>query len=268
MERHADYLLCFDSDGTIMDTMTVKHRRAFAPAFIEEFGISHHAQEITDHWLKENLYTKTRGMNRFQGLDEILRFSEGLGYSFPGREEFSSWVNSTPTFSMDLLQIEMESHPENLVFAKAYSWSKKVNALIALLPPSHPFDGVKEVLRQLRGCDLLGVSSANAKAVKEEWEKEGIYSLFMGVMTQEDGTKSEIIAKALTLGYDPSRVVMVGDALGDYQAAKKNRVSFYPIFPKKEAESWRRFIDEVYVPLTKGEYEETPYVNAFLEALQ
>lgn len=30
-----NYLICFDSDGTVMDTMTVKHNQCLCPALIE-----------------------------------------------------------------------------------------------------------------------------------------------------------------------------------------------------------------------------------------
>ena len=34
-----DYLLCVDSDGCAIDGMTIKHKKCFGPAFIEEFGL-------------------------------------------------------------------------------------------------------------------------------------------------------------------------------------------------------------------------------------
>lgn len=33
MKKTHPFLLCFDSDGTVMDTMGVKHERCFGPAF-------------------------------------------------------------------------------------------------------------------------------------------------------------------------------------------------------------------------------------------
>ena len=37
---------------------------------------------------------------------------------------------------------------------------------------------------------------------------------------------------------------MVGDALGDWNAARANGVLFYPIDPGCEDESWQRFFEE------------------------
>lgn len=43
------------------------------------------------------------------------------------------------------------------------------------------------------------------------------------------------------MGYADDHVVMVGDAVGDKDAAEKNGVFFYPILVGSEAESWREF---------------------------
>ena len=51
---------------------------------------------------------------------------------------------------------------------------------------------------------------------------------------------------------------MVGDAPGDYQAAKANNVLFYPVDPGHEEESWQRFFEEAlprfFAETYAGEY--------------
>jgi superfamily I DNA/RNA helicase len=37
---------------------------------------------------------------------------------------------------------------------------------------------------------------------------------------------------------------MIGDAPGDFKAAKSNHALFYPIVPGREEESWQRFYEE------------------------
>ena len=44
--------------------------------------------------------------------------------------------------------------------------------------------------------------------------------------------------------YAPNHVLMVGDAPGDYKAAKANNTLFYPINPGAEEASWKRLYDE------------------------
>ena len=47
---------------------------------------------------------------------------------------------------------------------------------------------------------------------------------------------------------------MVGDAPGDYQAAKANGVLFYPIDPGFEDVSWQRFFEEALPRFFAGTY--------------
>ena len=47
---------------------------------------------------------------------------------------------------------------------------------------------------------------------------------------------------------------MIGDAPGDFKAAKANGVLFYPINPGNEDNSWQRFYEESYDKFLNGEY--------------
>ena len=47
---------------------------------------------------------------------------------------------------------------------------------------------------------------------------------------------------------------MVGDALGDMQAAKDTGVLFYPILPGQEEESWKVFSEEILPDFLAGRY--------------
>jgi len=68
-----DYLICVDSDGCAMDTMDIKHFRCFGPCMVEEWGLDKWRQPILDMWNEINLYTVTRGINRFKGLVDSLQ---------------------------------------------------------------------------------------------------------------------------------------------------------------------------------------------------
>ena len=60
----------------------------------------------------------------------------------------------------------------------------------------------------------------------------------------------------MKFGYDPDKVVMVGDAPGDSDAAKKNGVHYYPILVNHEKESWDEAIAVAFGKLQAGEYAE------------
>lgn len=256
-KKEQDYLICIDSDGTIMDTMTSKHVNSFGPKFIEVFNINEHKEEILNHWLDVNLYKKTRGINRFEGLEEILSFSKTLNYDFPGFEEFSKWVKETKSLSNASLQEEIDKHKDNYCLNKAMEWSLRVNESIASLPPSVAFLGVKEILNYLdEYTDLVGVSSANRTAVTEEWTRLDLIKYFKFLGCQDSGTKAKIIKDALNNGYNKDKVLMIGDALGDYNAAKENGVKFFPITPKKEVESWEKLKNEGFNKFLNNEFDD------------
>ena len=64
------------------------------------------------------------------------------------------------------------------------------------------------------------------------------------------------IAEMLKFGYDVNKVVMVGDAPGDCDAAEKNGVWYYPILVNHEKESWDEAIAVAFGKLQSGEYAE------------
>ncbi len=66
------FLIGIDSDGCVFDTMEVKHKECFAPNVVKYFGlagVSKFAREACDF---VNLYSKSRGINRFPALIEEL----------------------------------------------------------------------------------------------------------------------------------------------------------------------------------------------------
>ena len=72
-EKQSEYLICIDSDGCAMDTMEVKHRECFGPQWIYTYGLEAHFDECMKIWLDINLYSITRGINRFKGLALALK---------------------------------------------------------------------------------------------------------------------------------------------------------------------------------------------------
>ena len=67
-ERKHDYLVCVDSDGCVMDTMNCKHFHCFGPCMVAEWGLEEWQDEILARWNVINLFSMTRGINRFKGL--------------------------------------------------------------------------------------------------------------------------------------------------------------------------------------------------------
>ena len=251
------YLLCMDSDGTVMDTMTIKHERCFGPCYLEVFNITKGKEDILREWLDDNLYRKTRGINRFQGLDRIIEYSKKYGYSFLGYEEFHNWVITTKEFSVPSLTEYRKTAKELTTIDLALLWSKRVNEEINKLPESQAFKFVIESIKKAsKHCDLVGVSSANLQAVEAEWINMGVMPYVKFLACQDKGNKSLIIKQSLENGYEKSKTIMLGDAPGDYKAAVDNDVYFYPIIPQHENESWERFYNEVIDIIVEGKFDD------------
>lgn len=238
--RRKKYLLCVDSDGCAMDTMTVKHVRCFGPCFADEWNLQGVERDVwLARWNEINLYERSRGINRFKGFAQILT------EMFPQNADikaFCKWTETAEELSESALnaQISVDGNP---VFARALNWSRAVNQAISKLSLQEkmPFDGVREALCELSGnFDIAIVSSANYQAVVDEWRQSGLLRYVGAVATQQDGSKAHCIARLINKGYSPDCVVMVGDAVGDCRAAESNGVSFYPILVNREAESWQR----------------------------
>lgn len=256
-EKRSDILVCMDSDGTVMDTMTVKHVNCFGPAFLDVFQIADHRDEILEEWNRTNLYSKKRGINRFQGLDEILRYVRRFGYEFAGCDRFSSWVKTTSEFSVDSLKREIALQSDTACLMMAVRWSDEVNRRIRALPPAEIFPEAAQTVKEFADrVDFIGVSSANKEAVYEEWKASGIFDDCRWVACQDVGKKNVIIASALAQGYRKENTVMLGDALGDIAAAAQNGVRFFPIVPGKERASWETFRKEGILRLIEGTFDQ------------
>ena len=261
-ERKHDYLVCVDSDGCVMDTMNCKHFHCFGPCMVAQWGLEEWKDEILDRWNVINLFSMTRGINRFKGLAMALGEVNAKYTKITGIEVLQHWADTAPALSNDgVAKAASEAtDPEaRLVLEKALSWSKAVNAAIVELPEEMkvPYEGAKEGLAAAHEfADVAMVSSANRDAVEEEWGKFGLLGHTDIVLAQDVGSKAACIAAMLKFGYDPNKVVMIGDAPGDCDAAENNGVHYYPILVGHEKESWDEAIAEAFVKLQSGSYAE------------
>jgi phosphoglycolate phosphatase-like HAD superfamily hydrolase len=55
-------------------------------------------------------------------------------------------------------------------------------------------------------------------------------------------------------GYQTENTLMVGDAVGDWNAAETNGVLFFPILVGQEEQSWQRLQTEALPHLLNGTY--------------
>lgn len=252
-----EYLICIDSDGCAMDTMNIKHIECFGPWMVRTWGLETWQEEILERWNEINLYSMTRGINRFKALALVLAEIDERMARIEGVNEFAEWAQNAPELSNEALETEIKKS-KSPVFKEALAWSEAVNEAIAALPneKKQPFEGVTEGLKAAHEfADVAIVSSANEEAVREEWQRCGLMEYVDILLCQNAGSKASCIAELKKRGYDEKHILMVGDAPGDKAAAEKNHVFYYPILARREAESWRELVDTGFEKLKNGTYE-------------
>lgn len=254
--KQSEYMVCIDSDGCAMDTMDVKHRECFGPQWIYTYGLEDRYDECMKLWLDINLYSITRGINRFKGLAMALVEMEKRGCHFEGLEEFVAWTNEAKELSNPALMTLTQKSGSECV-EKALLWSVRTNRAINNLPAEDkPFDNVKAAMDEMcKSADLAAVSSANGEAVEAEWTKHQLKEDCRVLLCQEAGSKAYCISEMMKKGYDTDKILMVGDAPGDRDAAVNNGVKYYPILVGKEGFSWERLLKEAFPKFLDGSFD-------------
>ena len=226
-----NYAFCVDSDGCVMDTMTPKHRFCFGPEAIKMWNLLTWEKEAEKRWEEINLWQKTRGINRFQGICRFLyEFRDKISEAdeLPRLEH---WLQTTGEYSERALAEEVKKTGSKLL-QQVLDWSDKVNESINQIPKAKTrvFTGAKDIISRIcKETDIYIISSANREAVCREWEEASVLNYVTECMTQEKGTKCECLKKVCELGYESSHVLMVGDALGDKESADVAGIPFFPI---------------------------------------
>jgi len=267
LKPNKDFFIGIDSDGCVFDTMEIKQKEAFCPMFIKHFNMQRISKYARETWEFVNLYSKTRGINRFKALLRAFELLQNRSEVIAREMHFldmtplKEWVQNENKLSNSTLQ-SYALEKNNWVINKTLEWSIEVNKVIAeIVFDIPPFPFVKDSLTKMKDkADLMVVSQTPVEALVREWEEHNIKDFVRIIAGQEYGTKSEHIKYAAKGKYDDDNILMIGDAPGDLSAAKSNGVLFYPINPGHEDESWKRFYDESLDKFLngtyKGEYED------------
>lgn len=249
-----DKIIFIDSDGTVIDSMNFKHFNCFGPAMIDIFKLNQYADDLQKEWNRINLFSITRGINRFDGLYQMLAYVNDKYQHIDILADYKAWLDQTEKKSNQYLADYIVKSGK-IGLQKVIDWSNETNARINKFKEEvKPFDAVKTSLAVLaKEFILVVISSANFDAINHEWTKYGLKDYVDEICTQEMGTKSACISKILDK-IKPSDALMIGDALSDLEAAIDNEILFYPIIPKHENESWKDFVAKYKDSFNKGNY--------------
>ncbi|MBX3444653.1 MAG: HAD family hydrolase [Planctomyces sp.] len=241
--------------------MEIKHKECFIPNFIQHMGlqpVSKYARETCEF---VNLYSKDRGANRFpaylKALDLLALRPEvqARGFQPPKLAGVRDWTKRESKMSSGSVKSEAE-RTGDADLARASAWSAAVDATVkAMVHGVPPFPGVKDSLeRMFPRADLIVCSATPTPALQKEWSEHGIDRHVADICGQEVGSKSEILAAAKKFGYEPDKMLMMGDAPGDMKAAIAVGARYFPINPGHEEASWAKFLDEAMERFFSGSY--------------
>ncbi len=253
------FLVGIDSDGCVFDTMELKHKECFIPNTIKYYnlqGVSKYAREAAEF---VNLYSKSRGINRFPALIETLEWLQkrpevaSRGYKIDIPQALVKWIEEETKLGNPALEAKVASDPHEEL-KHALEWSVQVNEDVAgMVRDVPPFPHVRESLEKLKDvADMLVCSATPNEALKAEWAEHDVDKYVVEICGQESGNKKETLSNASK--YDENCTLMIGDAPGDYRAAAANNCLFYPINPGDEENSWKRFHDESIDKFLNGEF--------------
>lgn len=253
-----------------MDTMNYKHELCFGPIAADLWQVNNR-KRFLEIWNKVNLFSNTRGINRFKGLYLTFEIMSKEDSSVLPLDEVKNWTNETSELSNPSLERKIKDC-DSEELKKALLWSQKVNKMIHELSEKgldKPYEGVLETLIEIKKyADIAIVSSANEEAINSEWQKHGLLTHVDYVMGQGKGSKQECIEYLIkNEGYSENNIIMLGDSPGDLVAAKNNNVHFYPIMFDDEKSSWELFRNVELQKFLNNTYEDKKYIDKYNDLL-
>ena len=265
------FFIGIDSDGCVFDSMEIKQKECFAPMFIKHHGLQAVSKYAREAWEFVNLYSKTRGINRFPALVRALGLlrerheAQDRDAKVPSYPALDEWIARETKLGNATLATEVERGNNGLTQVKV--WSDAVNEQIAeIVHGVPPFPLVRDCLSQALGqADLMVISQTPCDALEREWAEHDLARFVQAIAGQEMGTKTEHLQFATTGKYPADNVLMIGDAPGDHNAAKANGVLFYPILPGREEASWERLHSEALGRFFDGTYAGDYEASLFAE---
>lgn len=250
-----------DSDGCVLDSMEAKQRRCFHPVTLSLWHLGPVAEAARDVLAFVNLHSRWRGQHRFiaQALSfDLLRRHPDVrdaGVHVPELTALKRLIASGQSLSNQTLEqaVRDTGDPE---LERCLLWSRAVNdAIERTIRHVPPFPFARETLAIIRlSADVVCISQTPAEALFREWESNNLVEFADAIAGQELGTKRDQLAMATQGRYASDRVLMIGDAVGDLDAARAAGALFYPINPGQETSSWKALQNEAFDRFLSGRF--------------
>src|SRR6476620_11576066 len=165
-----DFFIGIDSDGCIFDSMEIKHKECFTPMFVKHFHLQAVSKYARETWDFVNLYSKTRGANRFPALSRALNLLRkrpqviARNVNVPDTKAVDEWIARETKLGNATLAAEVKGGNNALVQIKV--WSDAVNACIDdIVHGVPPFPLVRESLEKIgKQADSMVISQTPTPA--------------------------------------------------------------------------------------------------------
>ena len=246
-----DYFVGIDSDGTVFNSMELKHKDCFIGSLIRIFDLAPITHEIHIVWNYVNIYSINRGTNRFKALLLTFNYLREIDYiktldiRIPNLKILKKFVNKSVPLSNDsLMEFLLEvSNNEKFELEMVLEWSKEVNRMVkATAINLPPIQGAIEAINIIKNqVDLFVISNTPLEALHRDWSGININDHILCIGGQESGTKTQMLKAVAEKKYESNKILVIGDAPGDLKAAKNINALFFPIIPLKEEMSWSEF---------------------------
>jgi phosphoglycolate phosphatase-like HAD superfamily hydrolase len=263
-EPQHDFFIGIDSDGCAFDVMDVKQKECFTPITIRSWGLQpiyKYARE-TAEWV--NLYSKWRGVNRWPALVKVFELLAerpevqacGVAARVPEGKALKEFIASGYALSEGGLKSYIAAGHGDEEMWRGLEWTQAIDALVAeTVRGFPPFPKVRESLQKLHTrADMIVVSVTSSETLRREWGEHGIAQYMSAIAGQDMGSKVQHLEWAAKGKYPDDRILVMGDAPGDRNAARSVGALFYPINPGREELSWQRFYDEASDRFLDGTY--------------
>src|ERR1043165_1922999 len=170
-----EFFVGIDSDGCIFDSMEIKHKECFTPMFIKHFGLQAVSKYSREVWEFVNLYSKTRGANRFPALVRALNLlrersqTKARAVKVADTKALDEWIGRETKLGNATLAAEVKRGNQGLVQIK--EWSDAVNRAIEdIVKGVPPFPLFCESLQKMeQGADTMVISQTPTDALEREW---------------------------------------------------------------------------------------------------
>ena len=92
--KKREFLVCMDSDGCVMDTVSIKHTIVMCPELIRVLRWTIMQTLSPRRGRRFNLRNITRGLSRFESVVLVFDRLKNRGIEIPGSEDIAAWVDT------------------------------------------------------------------------------------------------------------------------------------------------------------------------------